>query len=161
VADEKTLERVLRSALERNTISGLADLLRDPTTELYNAEGFRALTAKYVQAAQRSGGQLVLLAVSIENLEALEKDFGPSGTESAIKDCAELLKGSFRRTDLVARLHGANFVILAADAAEPSVGIIRQRLETRREMVNRAREPWGKIDMKVEVAFWSTKLNKP
>src|SRR5882724_11082117 len=49
VADVRTLERVLRSALERNTVAGLADLLRDRTTGLYNGEGFRALTAKAVQ----------------------------------------------------------------------------------------------------------------
>ena len=160
VADERTLERVLRTALERNTVSGLVDLLRDPATGLYNADGFRALTTKHVKAAQRSGGQLVLLAVSIKNLSALENEFGPSTAESAIKEIAELLNGSFRRTDLVARLHEGNFVILAADAAEPSVAIIRQRLEARRVALNRAREPWGAIELKVEVAFWSARQSE-
>jgi|GEM_PF-685738 diguanylate cyclase (GGDEF)-like protein len=161
VADEKTLERVLRTALERNTVSSLVDLLRDSSTELYNADGFRALAVKYVKEAQRSGGQLVLLSVSIENIEALNREFGPSNAESAIKETAELLRRSFRRTDLVARLQGANFAILAADAAEPSVAIIRQRLESRREALNRAREPWGVIELSVNVAFWSARHEKP
>ncbi|HLZ14120.1 MAG TPA: diguanylate cyclase [Candidatus Acidoferrum sp.] len=157
VADVRTLERVLRSALERNTVSGLADLLRDRTTELYNGDGFRALTAKAVQAAQRTGGQLVLLTIRIANLEALRKEFGPSDGDSAIKDTAEMLKGSFRRTDVLARLSEGNFAVLAADAAEPSVAIMRQRLETRRAAMNNMREPWGAVELAIEVGFWSSR----
>jgi CheY-like chemotaxis protein len=41
--DPQTLDRVLRSALERNTLKGLADLLRDPTTGLYIRDGFLTL----------------------------------------------------------------------------------------------------------------------
>lgn len=160
VADEKTLERVLRAALERNTVSGLADLLRDPDTGVYNSDGFRALAAKYVQAAQRTGGQLVLLSVQIQNLEKLGTEFGPSAPESAVKDTVDLLKGSFRRTDLLARLGAGEFVILAADAAEPSVAIIRQRLENKRVALNREREPWGAIEFAVNVIFWSARKNR-
>lgn len=161
VAEIKTLERVLRAALERNTVSGLADLLRDQATGLYNGEGFRALTAKYVQAAQRTGGQLMLLAIHIQNLDELHKEFGPSNAESAIKETAELLKGSFRRTDLVARLSGGDFLVLAADAPEPSAAILRQRLEGRRVALNRQREPWGSIELKLDVAFWSAAQGRP
>ena len=161
VADERTLERVLRAALERNTISGLADLLRDGETGLYNGDGFRALTAKYVQAAQRTGGQLVLLSVRIQNLDALVTKSGPSASDSAIKDTANLLNGSFRKTDLIARVGLADFVVLAADAAEPSVAIIRQRLETRRVALNRTREPWGAIELAINVAFWSALQERP
>jgi diguanylate cyclase (GGDEF)-like protein len=161
VAEIKTVERVLRTALERNTVSGLADLLRDQATGLYNGEGFRALTAKYVQEAQRTAGRLMLLAIHIQNLDELQKEFGPSNADSAIKETANLLKGSFRRTDLVARLTGGDFVVLAADAAEPSAAILRQRIEARRVALNRQREPWGGIELKLDVAFWSAAQGRP
>jgi diguanylate cyclase (GGDEF)-like protein len=161
VAELRTVERVLRTALERNTVSGLADLLRDSATGLYNEDGFRALTSKYVQAALRTHGQLMLLAIHIQNLDALQEEFGPTNADSAIKETADLLKGSFRRTDLVARLNGGDFVVLASDAAEPSAAIIRQRLEARRVALNRLREPWGPIELKMDVAFWSAKQGKP
>lgn len=44
--DARTLNRVLRRALERNTFEGLADLLRDPVTGLYNREGLLTLGAR-------------------------------------------------------------------------------------------------------------------
>ena len=161
VAETKTVERVLRTALERNTVSGLADLLRDQATGLYNGDGFRALTSKYVQEAQRTAGQLMLLTIHIRNLDELQREFGPSNADSAIKEMADLLKGSFRRTDLVARLAGGDFVVLAADAAEPSAAILRQRIEARRVVLNRQREPWGQIELKLDVAFWSAKQGRP
>lgn len=157
VADSRTLERVLRNALERNTVSGLADLLRDGQTGLYNAEGFRALTAKYMQTARRSEGQLVLLGIRIENLQELQKEFGPTDAESAVKDTAELLQGCFRRTDLVARISAGEFAVLAADAAEPSVAVLRQRLDKRRAALNQQREPWGPVKLAIDVAFWSAR----
>lgn len=157
MADERTLDRVLRNALERNTVSGLADLLRDRETGLYNAEGFRALTSKYLQVARRTDGQLVLLGIRIENLDELEKEFGPTDAESAVRDTAELLKGCFRRTDLLARIHGGEFAVLAADAAEPSVAVLKQRLETRRTALNKERDPWGAIQLEIEVAFWAAR----
>ncbi len=157
VADIRTLERVLRNALERNTVSGLADLLRDAETGLYNAEGFRALTSKYLQVAKRTDGQLVLLGIRIENLEELEKEFGPTDAESAIRDTADLLRGCFRRTDLLARISGGEYAVLAADAAEPSVAVLKQRLEARRVALNRRRDPWGAVQLQIDVAFWAAK----
>ncbi len=44
--DARTLDRVLRGALERNTFEGLADLLRDPMTGLYSREGLLTLGAR-------------------------------------------------------------------------------------------------------------------
>lgn len=157
VADVRTLDRVLRTALERNTVSGLADLLRDGETGLYNAEGFRALTSKYLQVAKRTDGQLVLLGIRIENLEKLEKEFGPTDAESAIQDTTELLRGCFRRTDLLARISRGEFAVLAADAAEPSAAVLKQRLETRRNALNKRRDPWGQVQLKIDVAFWAVR----
>ena len=160
VAESRTVERVLRAALERNTVSGLADLLRDKTTGLYNRDGFRALTAKYVQSAHRTHGQLMLLAIQIQNLENLREEFGPTNADSVIKETADLIRSSFRRTDLLARLGEGDFAVLASDAAEQSAAIIRQRIEARRVALNRMREPWGPIEIKMDVAFWSAKQGK-
>jgi PleD family two-component response regulator len=157
VADVRTLERVLRSALERNTVSGLADLLRDRDTGLYNGEGFRALAAKAVHGAQRIGGGLVLLTIRMANRGALQKELGASESESATKETAEMLKGIFRRTDILARISEGYFAVLAADAAEPSVAIMRERLEAKRAAMNGMREPQEAVELAIEVGVWSSR----
>src|SRR5271168_2691055 len=69
--DARTLDRVLRGALARNTFEGLADLLRDPMTGLYSGEGLLTLGARCQEEAQRTGGALVLICALFENLQTL------------------------------------------------------------------------------------------
>jgi len=156
-ANRGTLERVLRGALERNTVAGLTELLRDPQTDVYNREGFLALAQRAVYAARKSRGQLVLLKAQLENLAALREEFGPSAAEQSVKDVAELLRGAFRRTDIVARLGESEFAVLAMDAAEPTAAVMVQRVEKHLAAKNLARAPWGSLALRLNAKFWSAR----
>jgi diguanylate cyclase (GGDEF)-like protein len=158
--DSRTLERVLRAALERNTLEGLADLLRDPLTGLYIRDGFLTLGERAMETAKSRESTLVLLCMRIENLAALHAGYGPSAVESSLREVAKLLAGSFRRTDIVARLGESQFAALAVDAAEPSAPVLRQRLETRIAMLNRDIGPWGPLELRMNARFWSSKEPK-
>jgi two-component system, cell cycle response regulator len=152
-----TLERSLRIALERNTLEGLADLLRDQLTGLYNRDGLVTLGTRSMEAAMRSGGTLVLLCAMIENLPALRQEFGLSGSEQVIRETADVIKSCFRRSDLLARLADAQFAALAVDAAEPSAPILRQRVESRLAIHDQLRQPWGALKLRLSVGYWCAK----
>lgn len=152
--DCRTIERVLRTALERNTIEGLADFLRDQLTGLYNRDGFVTLGTRSVETAMRSGGTLVLLCALIENYSSLQEEFGSRGCEQAVRETADLIAGCFRRSDFIARLGEAQFAALAIDAAEPSAHILRQRVESRLLIFNENREPWGPVALRLGVGYW-------
>ncbi len=153
--DARTLGRVLRTALERNTFEGLADLLRDPMTGLYTREGLQTLGARCMEEARRSGESLVLICALFENLQTLRDGFGPGAADHALRDVATLLAGSCRRSDLVARLGPAQFAVLAVDALAPSAPVMLQRLEQHLAIHNRTRSPWGPIDLRLAVGAWS------
>ncbi len=152
--DTRTLERVLRTALERNTLEGLADLLRDQLTGLYNRDGFTTLGTRAMETAMRSGGTLILLCALIENYSALEGDLGSIGSEQAVRETAELIGGCFRRSDFLGRLGDAQFAALAVDAAEPSARVLRQRVESRLAIQNQSRQPWGPLVLRLSVGYW-------
>lgn len=152
--DTRTMERVLRTALERNTLEGLADLLRDAFTGLYNREGIITLGTRAVETAGRTGSTLVLLCARIENLGALHEDFGPAESEHAIRETTAILKGCFRKSDLLGRLGSAEFCALAVDAAEPSAPILLQRVQSRLVVVNRDRQAWGALELCLRVGYW-------
>lgn len=152
--DSRTIERALRTALERNTLEGLADLLRDEFTGLYNREGFMTLGARAMETAIRTGGTLVLLCAQIANLELLRSQFGSAGCEEALEELTAILKQCFRRTDVLARLGSAQFCALAVDAAEPSAPVLRQRVESRLAVINQSRQPWGPLELGVSVGCW-------
>jgi len=153
--DSRTLERVLRAALEHNTVEGLADLLRDPLTGLYTRDGFLTLGEHAMETAKSRASTLVLVCMTIENLAALHQGFGPRAVESSLCEVAKLLAASFRRTDIVARLGDSQFAALAVDAAEPSAPVLRQRLEKRIVMLNRGMGPWGPLQLRMSARFWS------
>jgi len=131
--DVENVNRVFRSALERNTLAGLTDLLRDPTTGFHNRDAFLAL----------------------KNFEEMRAEFGPAAADEAIHDLGEVLARSFRGTDLLARIGEAQFAVLAEDALEPSVEILRQRIDERLTARNQARGPRAALELGVSVRYWS------
>jgi len=153
--DAHTLERVLRAALERNTLKGLTDLLRDRVTGLYTRDGFLTVGVRRHEEALRAGSSLVLICVLFENLQALRETFGPGAGDRALSDVANLLKGCCRRSDEVGRLGEAQFAILGVDAAAPSAQVMRSRLEQHLAVHNQTRSPWGPIDLRTSIGSWS------
>ena len=153
--DARTLERVVRSALERNTLKGLTDMLRDPLTGLYIRDGLLTLGTRAMEKTRAANDTIVLVCILFENLVALRDAFGPGAAERALCEVAEILAQSFRRTDLIARIGEAQFAALAVDAAEPSAPVLRQRIERHIAVRNQQRGPWGPLDLRISVGFWS------
>lgn len=152
--DARTVDRVLRGALERNTLKGLADLLRDPLTGLYIRDGFLTLGSHIMDSTKERGGTLVLLCVRFENLERIRKEFGQSAAESSLRDVATLLTRSLRRTDLIARIGESQFASLAVNAVEPSAPVLLQRLRKRLDALNHANSRRGPLELRMVARFW-------
>jgi len=155
LVDTRTIELAVRTALERNTLDGLTDLMRDPLTHLYTRDGLMTLGSRAMETARRSGGTLVLLCALLENLAILRNKLGVRTAEQMLQDLAALLCGSFRRTDVVARLGEAQFAALAVDAAEPSAPVLCQRVQRRIGTFNQLRDPAEGIPVRLAVGFWS------
>lgn len=155
--DPQTLDRVLRSALQRNTLKGLADLLRDPITGLYIRDGFLTLGSHIMETAKDRAGTLVLLCARFENLEHIKKKFGENAAQSSLREVATLLTRSFRRTDLMARIGESQFAALAVDAIEPSAPVLLQRLKKRLEALNCGNSRWGPLELRMAARFWAGK----
>jgi two-component system, cell cycle response regulator len=152
--DTRTLERALRTALERNTLEGFADLLRDPLTGMYNRDGFTKLATRSMDTARRSGGALVLLCALIENYSLLLEEVGSIRYEQVVREAAELVGNCFRRSDYLGRLGEAQFAALAVDAAEPSATVLRQRVESRLATYGQSRQPQGGLVLCISVGHW-------
>ena len=152
----KSLGRVLRNALEQNTLKGLTDLLRDPSTELYIRDGFHTLGSRAMEQARRSEVNLVLLCAQMESIDAFRAAFGPGAAEKSLRAAAQIICSCFRRTDLVARIGETQFAALAVDAVEPSASVLRQRIEKRLAIHNQDQGPWGKVELRMSVGYWSS-----
>lgn len=155
ILDEDHIKRVLRVALERNTLAGLTDLLRDPLTGFHNRDAFLAQGARTLDTARLNAGSVVLLCAHLGNFSSIRRDFGTGAADRAIQQVGEALTKSFRQTDMLARIGDAQFAALATDAAEPSVEILRQRIEKRLEAYDQS---WGRsrgLELRISANHWT------
>ncbi len=151
----RTIELAVRKALERNTLSGLTDLMRDPLTALYTRNGLMTLGARAMETARQRSSTLVLLCARLENLPSLREDFGARNAEQILKELGELLSGSFRGSDVVARAGEALFVVLAVDAVSQSAPVLMQRVQRRLNTLNQLRDAAGGMQVRMAVGLWS------
>ena len=105
--------------------------LTDELTGLYNRRGFMALAEHQLKLAlnKRIEKKLLVLYVDLDGLKQINDRFGHDEGSRAIIRTAEILKQSFRHSDLVARLGGDEFVVLAIEANEENTEMIIARLQ--------------------------------
>lgn len=126
----ESLVRSLRYAVERHrllaALRGLS--LIDELTGLYNRRGFLTLASGPLSLAARRGRRMMLIFGDMNGLKAINDTFGHEAGDTALRAAAEVLRGSFRQSDLVARFGGDEFVVLALEAESESQQLLLDRL---------------------------------
>ena len=131
--DEATppvLARSIRYAIERHRLlSALRSLsLIDGVTNLYNRGGFADLGEQYVKLARRSAQGITLVYVDIDRFKTINDSLGHHVGDRALRKVAEILRVTFRRSDLIARLGGDDFAVLALEATGEDAKALVERL---------------------------------
>jgi diguanylate cyclase (GGDEF)-like protein len=133
------LARSLYYAVERNqhveTLRRLS--LLDGLTNLYNRRGFLTFAEQFISLAQRSQRNLSLVLVDVDYLKAINDNFGHAYGDEALIRTANILRKTFRRSDIIGRIGGDEFSILAIDVNHEGIPILIQRLfETLKADIN-------------------------
>lgn len=125
------LVRSIRYAIELHQAQlALRSLsLVDELTGLYNRRGFLALAARQHSVARRTGHRFVLLFADLDGLKQVNDTFGHAEGDRALIATAEVLRRTFRDSDIIARLGGDEFVVLAIDANGASPEWAADRLQ--------------------------------
>jgi two-component system, cell cycle response regulator len=126
----RTLRRVVRYAMERHRAQ--RDLLelstRDELTGLLNRRGFFMSAQPVAQLAERTGRTFVVFFADLNGLKSINDAHGHPAGDQALGDAAWILTHAFRSADIVARIGGDEFAILAPDAAPESIEIMLRRV---------------------------------
>jgi diguanylate cyclase (GGDEF)-like protein len=78
-----------------------------------------------------------VIYIDLDGLKQINDIFGHREGDLALNRLAEVLKSSFRASDIVARLGGDEFVVLAVDnAGHENVRTILQRLQDKMDLLN-------------------------
>lgn len=101
----------------------------DYLTGLYNRRGFEQLAIKMISTAQRQHRTVSLFYIDVNGLKLINDELGHASGDAAIIETAELLKHSFRESDIIARVGGDEFVVLVSEDAPYCNDIILARLQ--------------------------------
>ena len=129
--DSNLLVRSMRYALERQRMRAeLRNLsLVDELTGLYNRRGFLALAHQQVYLAQQAKMQMVLLFADLDGMKWINDTLGHHKGDQALKETANILKKTFRQSDIIARIGGDEFAVLATGTSKASAEALTIRLQ--------------------------------
>lgn len=123
----------------------------DELTGLYNRRGFYALAERQLKLACRAGRGLLLFFIDLDGLKKINDLSGHAEGDQSLRRTAQMLKKTFRDSDIIARLGGDEFAVLAVEASGYSEATIRTRLQRYLQGVN-VRATGPKISLSIGVA---------
>ncbi len=152
ITERKSMEEEIRSLS-----------LTDPLTGLYNRRGFQHLAEQQLKIAARLDKRVFLLYSDVDDLKKINDTFGHKEGDRVLTDVATILKKSFRDSDIVARIGGDEFVVLAMEAARVSPEIFTRRLQEKLELYNSRHEVQGRfrLDLSVGISTYDPELPSP
>lgn len=125
------LVRAIRYAIERHRMQAALRILSlvDELTGLYNRRGFMTLAEHQARLSRRKQSPLYLIFADLDGMKTINDTYGHKEGDQALIQTAHLLKETFRGSDIIARMGGDEFAIVAIEPAPSSAEMIAQRFQ--------------------------------
>ncbi|MBN2509254.1 MAG: GGDEF domain-containing protein, partial [Spirochaetales bacterium] len=125
---QRELEIALNNvSIAREKLERLA--VMDELTGLYNRRGFMTVANQQVNLIHRRENDVLLVFLDLDGLKHINDNFGHASGDIAIKAFADILVSVFRNTDIIGRLGGDEFTVLAIDCTIDEYDTILKRME--------------------------------
>ena len=102
---------------------------RDSLTTLYNRRGFITLAEQQLKTATRARRKMLLAFLDVDHLKWINDTLGHEAGDSALVDAAEVLRRTFRESDIIARVGGDEFAVLAIEMKDLNPELLPNRLQ--------------------------------
>jgi diguanylate cyclase (GGDEF)-like protein len=103
-------------------------ILTDPLSGCFNRRGFKQLGDREISRGIRAKWRVAVLALDVDHFKRINDEFGHLTGDEAIKEVGALIRETARAGDVVARLGGEEFSILAPDTDEEGAMHLADRI---------------------------------
>jgi two-component system cell cycle response regulator len=103
--------------------------LRDALTGLYNRRGFFTLAEHLLKTAKREKAGLCILYCDVDRLKNINDELGHQKGDWALIDVANVMKETFRNSDIIARIGGDEFVVMPIETTADNIEHVIDRLQ--------------------------------
>jgi two-component system cell cycle response regulator len=111
---------------QRAELTRLATL--DELTGLYNRRFFMRRLHEEIERATRYGSPLSLLLLDVDHFKRVNDNYGHLVGDAVLASLAEIIRGTFRRTDVAARYGGEEFCALLTQTDLAGAEQVAERL---------------------------------
>lgn len=147
--DWRTIWRALRYAIERQRLQAeLRNLaICDDLTGLYNRRGFLTLARHQARIACRTGKGFLIMFADLDGLKQINDTLGHQEGNHALVETADILRDSFRQSDMIARIGGDEFAVFVTDAGSEYAKTVTSRVQQKLEACN------AQLSQRYELSF--------
>src|ERR1700687_4372149 len=125
ITQRKQAERAMGKLYASLKSESMTDIL----TGLYNRRGYAILSQHYLELAHRRGKRLFVIYADLDGLKLINDQAGHLGGDQALIRTADILRKTFRKSDIIARIGGDEFAIAAMENGHDSAAIQMARLQ--------------------------------
>lgn len=123
---EQTLMQIKEKNIQLDTISKVDEL-----TGAFNRRGFFTQASSMINSPMNEGRDALIVFADLDSLKIINDSFSHEDGDFAIKNAAKILHDSFRCSDVIGRIGGDEFSVLAMvenSNSEEVTSIVRQRI---------------------------------
>ncbi len=150
------LVRSMRYAIERNRLQQqLKSLsLTDDLTGLHNRRGFLTFAEQHLKVVVRSKRALSLLFIDVDGMKRINDGFGHAVGDIVLQETARIMRAVFRESDIVARIGGDEFAVIALDTNLKEADLLCQRLKSEAGQLSLSEANHEALSLSVGVAHY-------
>lgn len=134
--DELALLRDLADMAE-GELTALQIATIDDLTKISNRRGFVALAQNSISLCARQGAPVSMVFFDLNNFKPINDCYGHAEGDRALVAFADLMRASFRDSDVFARIGGDEFAVLLTNTTREFAGEIVQRFRDLVDTYNR------------------------
>lgn len=157
VSGHRQSERELRSlSVEMEQLA-----LTDELTGLRNRRGFLVLADQALRMARRTRAKCALVFIDLDGLKGVNDTRGHAAGDALIADSAKVLTHVFRESDVIARVGGDEFAVLAVLDEHDGASAVNFRLQAAIDKFNAQAVPSMRVFMSVGIEELKSDVDTP
>jgi len=106
------------------------DSMTDVLTGLYNRRGYVVLSQHYLDLAHRRGKRIFVIYADLDGMKQINDLGGHQGGDQTLIRTADILRKTFRKSDVIARIGGDEFAVVTIENSHDSAAAQMARLQT-------------------------------
>ena len=129
--------------------------ITDELTGLYNRRGFFALAQQQMKVAERTKKDMLLFFADLDKMKQINDTLGHQEGDKALIEIAAIFKEVFRESDIIGRMGGDEFAILAIDTSDETREVLMHRLCNILDNYNRSEGKSYQLSLSIGIAHYN------